>query len=79
VSGIPSEPTPAPRTASLLERLTGVVLLAVLVCLGGMLVYAYRPDLPHPFGITAEVVTVLVLLTLALGLVSLVALLHTRS
>lgn len=62
-----------------LERITSGVLLAVVAALGWIIVVANQPGwlrLPSP---TAEVIVVVTLLVLALLLVSVVALLHTRS
>jgi hypothetical protein len=61
-----------------LEWLTGAVLLLVLVALGWMVWAAYGPGWGRLPSLTAEVVLVLTLLTAALVLVSVVALLHTR-
>jgi hypothetical protein len=46
--------------------------------LGWMLLAAYQPELVRLASVEAEVIAVLTLLTAALGLVSVVALLHTR-
>jgi uncharacterized membrane protein (DUF485 family) len=62
-----------------LEWLTGLVLAAVVLALGWMLVVAYQPEWLRLASATAEVVGVVVLLGTALLLVSVVALLHTRS
>ena len=63
-----------------LEQLTGVVLGLVALALGWMLVVSYWPErLRLASGETTEVVVVITLLSVALGLVSLVALIHTRS
>jgi hypothetical protein len=62
----------------LLERMTAAVLLVVLAALGWMILAAYRPEWVRLLPVEAEVIVVLVLLTAALVLVSVVALLHTR-
>jgi hypothetical protein len=73
-----SDPGPAPPGADWLERLTAAVLLGVVGVLGWVVLRAYQPELV-PLGSEAvEVLLLLALLTAALGLVSLVALLHTR-
>jgi hypothetical protein len=61
-----------------LERLTAVVLVAVLLAVAWMAVVAYQPQWLRLASVEAEAVVVLGLLTLALLLVSVVALLHTR-
>jgi hypothetical protein len=61
-----------------LERLTAAVLLLVLLALAAIIVLAYKPAWRLLPTVEAEVLTVLALLLAALGLVSLVALLHTR-
>jgi hypothetical protein len=61
-----------------LEWLTGSVLLLVLAALGWMVWAAYGPGWGRLPSLAAEVVLVLLLLTAALVLVSVVALLHTR-
>ncbi len=62
----------------LLERITAIVLFLVLVALGWMIVAANLPTWGNLLPIEVEVIAVLVLLTAALLLVSVVALLHTR-
>jgi hypothetical protein len=74
-------PAPAPTGRSWfwwLERLTEGVLLGVVVALGWVLLAAYQPGWASWASEEVEVAAVLVLLTAALGLVSVVALLHTR-
>jgi hypothetical protein len=61
-----------------LEWLTGAVLVLVLAALGWMVAAAYVPAWVRLPSVAAEVVLVLALLTSALALVSVVALLHTR-
>jgi succinate dehydrogenase hydrophobic anchor subunit len=66
-------------TAALwLERLTGVILLLVLAALGWMVAVATWPGSARLPGVEYEVALMLTLLGLGLGLVSLVALIHTR-
>lgn len=62
-----------------LERLTAALLLAVVLGLAWMIVAAYQPDWLRLASVETEVEVILTLLVAALGLVSLVALLHTRS
>jgi hypothetical protein len=79
---------PPSRGGALLERITACVLVLVLLALGWMLVVSYDPDwlrlasLPAPLTpeepLKAEVIGVLVLVSVALGFVAIVALLHTR-
>jgi hypothetical protein len=61
-----------------LERLTTAVLLLVVLALGWIVLAAYQSDWARLAAVEVEVVLVLALLTAALLLVSLVALLHTR-
>ena len=70
----PNEPT-----YPLLERITGLVLVLVVVALGWMVVVAYEPTWLRFAALQVEVIVVVALLSAALALVSLVALLHTRS
>ena len=70
------EPRPASR---FLEQLTAAVLLAVVIALGWMIVVAYQPAWFRLPSVEMEIVIVLVMLGTALLLVSVVALLHTRS
>ena len=69
---------PQSSTYLLLERLTAGVLLAYMLTLTWMITVAYVPGFCRLLSIEAEVILMLVLLGAALGLVSLVALLHTR-
>jgi hypothetical protein len=62
-----------------LERTTGVVLLLVLVALGWMTLVAFRPEWGQGIALPVQVWLLLALLTAALVLVSIVALLHVRS
>lgn len=62
----------------LLERAASAVLILVLAALAWMIVAAYRPELGRIAEPALEVAAVVVLLLAALGLVSLVALVHTR-
>jgi hypothetical protein len=64
--------------ASLLERLTGLVLILVLLAIGWMVLVTLVPGLPRVVSLKAEVIVMIVLLTAALALVSIVALVHTR-
>src|SRR5262249_5675594 len=57
-----------------LERLTAVVLLLVVLALGWVIVVAYQPGWARLATVEAEVVLLLALLTVALVLVSVVAL-----
>lgn len=63
----------------MLERVTALVLVLVVIALGWILAAASMPDVVRVASPEVEVVLVLVLLTAALLLVSVVALLHTRS
>lgn len=67
-----------PVGVSLLERLTGVVLLLVLIAIGWMVLVTLIPALPRVLSLDAEVVVMVVLLASSLVLVSVVALIHTR-
>lgn len=62
-----------------LEQLTGMVLGLVALALCWMLAVSYQPGVLRLASETTEVVVVITLLSVALGLVSLVALIHTRS
>jgi hypothetical protein len=76
---VEERPPERPRRADpRLERLTAIVLMAVLASLGWMTLVSYLPDLARLPSLEAEVIAVLILLTAALGLVSVVALLDTR-
>jgi hypothetical protein len=61
-----------------LERVTAFALGLVVLLLAWMLLAAYGPGWARLASVEAEVVAVLALLTAALGLVSVLALLHTR-
>jgi hypothetical protein len=63
----------------MLERLTAIVLLAVVMALAWMILAAYRPALFRLLSAPMEIVIILGLLLAALLLVSVVALLHTRT
>jgi hypothetical protein len=71
-------PAPAGPRSPLLERITAVVLIAVLGALGWMLLAAENPGRLRFAPVEVEVVVVVALLAAALVLVSVVALLHTR-
>ncbi len=60
------------------ERLTALVLLLVLLALGWITAAAFRPDWGQVVALRVQVWLVVGLLTAAVLLVSLVALLHTR-
>jgi hypothetical protein len=61
-----------------LERVTAVVLLLVVAALCWMLLAAYQPDWTEWATQETQVIAILVLLSAALVLVSVVSLLHTR-
>jgi hypothetical protein len=61
-----------------LERITAAVLLLVLLALGWMVMAAYWPPAAAWATVEIQAVAVIILLALALFLVSVVALLHTR-
>ena len=67
-----------PSTYPVLERLTAGVLLVFIISLAWMITVAYIPGFCRLMTVEVEVILMLVLLVAALGLVSLVALLHTR-
>jgi hypothetical protein len=69
---------PASRHFPILERITAAVLLLVLLALGWIVLAAYWPPAVEWVTIPLQVVGVIILLALALLLVSVVALLHTR-
>jgi len=64
---------------SWLEKLTAFVLFLVLLSLVWMVTVAYQPTWLRVFSSEIEVLLTTVLLLTSLGLVSVVALLHTRS
>ena len=76
-------PDEVPRQAGLgyrlLERATAVVLVLVLLALGWMALAASLPEWGAGLELPVQVVLVVLLLAAALLLVSVVALLHTRS
>jgi hypothetical protein len=61
-----------------LEQITAAVLLIVLAALGWIVIAAYWPAAEHGLVPQWELIGITVLLLGALGLVSVVALLHTR-
>ncbi len=67
-----------PSEFPVLERLTAAVLLLVLAALGWMVLAARFPAWAELLPLEAEIVLIVGLLTVALVLVSVVALLHTR-
>jgi hypothetical protein len=76
----PIDPKPIerdPRGAGL-ETLAAIVLLLVLAALAWMVLAAYWPAAFSVAPVETEVIAMLVLLTAALLLVSVVALVHTR-
>jgi hypothetical protein len=76
---LPVDPVlPVSAPLAWLERLTGVVLLAVLTALSWMIFVSYAPEALRLATVEAEVWLVLGLLTAALLLVSVVALWHTH-
>jgi hypothetical protein len=81
----PPRETTSPETAKTppavkrLEQLTGFVIGLVLATLVWILIVAVQPTWLRLGSEPAEVIVVVAVLTAALGLVSLVALLHTRS
>jgi hypothetical protein len=62
----------------LLERVTAGVLLLVLACLAWLVVVANQPTWGRLFPVEVEVAVVLALVSAALVLVSVLALLQTR-
>lgn len=62
-----------------LEHATALSLGLVLAALGLIVLAAYRPQYAAWLATEAQIAILLVLLTVALGLVSMVALLHTWS
>ncbi len=69
---------PAGPRFQLLERITAVVLLLVVASLGWVLLAASHLDWAEGAAAEMQVIVILALLTAALVLVSVVALLHTR-
>ena len=72
------DPAPRGKHFPILERVTAAVLLLVLLALGWMVLAAYWPPTAGWATLEFQVVAVILLLVLALLLVSVVALLHTR-
>jgi len=66
------------RTNRLLEQTASAVLILVLGALGWMIVAASFPEWGRLASLEVEVIGIVGLLLAALGLVSVVALLHTR-
>ena len=66
------------NSTSLLERLTGVVLILVLIAVGWILLVTLVPAVPRFVSVETEVIAMTGLLAASLILVSVVALLHTR-
>jgi hypothetical protein len=60
-----------------LERATALLLVLVLAALAWVVLAAYQPDWAGSAASELSIVIVLLLLTAAVGMVSLVALLHT--
>jgi hypothetical protein len=75
---LPSPPLPTGPRFPLLERITAAVLIVVLAALGWVLLAASGPAESAWAATEVQVVILLGLLLVALILVSLVALLHTR-
>jgi hypothetical protein len=69
---------PAAAQFPLLERVTAVVLVLVVAALGWMALAACFPGWDWGLSLDVQVGLVIALLTAALALVSIVALLHTR-
>jgi hypothetical protein len=61
-----------------LERLTAGLLCLVVAFLGWVLIAAYYPESARIISEQTEVIAVLLLLVAALGMVSVLALLHAR-
>jgi hypothetical protein len=78
----PDSPSPTPADGPRYPRLefvTAVTLVLVLLALGGMGLAARWPELAQAAALEVQVWVAVALLTVALALVSVVALLHTRS
>jgi hypothetical protein len=73
----PKQSSSFERTQPLLERVTALVLLAVLLSVAWMVLVSYQPDTFRLASLGAEVSLVLLLLFTALLLVTALALLHT--
>jgi hypothetical protein len=69
---------PPTQIYRLVEGFASGVLLLVLAALGWMIVAAYVPEWGRSASLEFEVIVIVSLLLAALGLVSVVALLHTR-
>jgi hypothetical protein len=65
------------RDGNLLEQVTAAVLLLVVVAVGWMLLAAFQPTVGES-ATQLQVILILILLSVALVLVSVVALLHTH-
>jgi succinate dehydrogenase/fumarate reductase cytochrome b subunit len=65
-------------SVSFLERLTGVVLVLVLLAIGWMTLVTLIPALPRVLSLEVEAAVMIGLLAASLILVSVVALVHTR-
>jgi hypothetical protein len=74
----PENPPPNGRHFRLLERVTAGVLLLVVALLGWILLAAYQPEAARWAAEEVQVLVALGMLSAALVLVSVVALLHTR-
>jgi hypothetical protein len=75
----PTDPREPPLWLKRLEQFTGIVLGLVLAALAWILVVSFQPTWLRLGSEAAEMIAVIALLTLALTLVTVVALLHTRS
>ena len=73
-----SNPKPQHSSYRLLELTASVVLGMVLAAVCWMIVVAYYPEWGRMASVELEVIGIVALLVAALGLVSVVALLHTR-
>jgi hypothetical protein len=82
-AALPPEPAAPARLGlrglNVLERITAAVLLAVVAALAWIVLAAYQPEWLRLPSLELEVVLVLGLLGASLILVSVVALLHTRT
>jgi hypothetical protein len=74
----PSIPRAQPAAYRLLEWAASAVLKVVLGAVGWMIAVAYFPEWGRLASVELEVMVILGLLVAALGIVSVVALLHTR-
>lgn len=66
------------KPVSILERLTGIILILMLLAIGWMVLVTIVPAVPRLASVELEVLVVTGLLAASLLLVSVVALLHTR-